>query len=127
MKVGDVEKLLHADGWTKVRTKGSHQHCQHPLKPGTVTLAGRGWYLSASRTRLETPMNSQTYAIVIEESPTSFSATVPDLPDCFAVGRTREEVERLIQEAIEEHIAVLEADGVNVPAPRMTVATVSVR
>jgi len=42
MKVGEVEKLLHADGWTKVRTKGSHQHFQHPLKPGTVTLAGRG-------------------------------------------------------------------------------------
>ena len=36
------------------------------------------------------------YAVVIERGPTSFGASVPDLPGCFAVGETLEEAERLI-------------------------------
>jgi predicted RNase H-like HicB family nuclease len=36
------------------------------------------------------------YAVVIECRPTSYGASVPDLPGCFAVGETLEEVERLI-------------------------------
>jgi len=34
-----------------------------------------------------------TCAVLIELGPTSVGATVPDLPGCFAVGRTREEVD----------------------------------
>jgi predicted RNase H-like HicB family nuclease len=66
------------------------------------------------------------YAIVIEEGPASFGATVPDLPGCFAVGRTREEVERLIEQAIAEHIALLESQGDDVPEPKTRVTTVTV-
>ena len=55
------------------------------------------------------------YAVIIERGPTSFGATVPDLPGCVAVGATREEVARLIEEAIEEHIAVLRSRGLPVP------------
>ncbi|HEY5552985.1 MAG TPA: type II toxin-antitoxin system HicA family toxin [Opitutaceae bacterium] len=40
MKVRDVIKLLQKDGWTLVRTKGSHRQFRHPVKPGTVTIAG---------------------------------------------------------------------------------------
>jgi predicted RNA binding protein YcfA (HicA-like mRNA interferase family) len=40
MKVRDVIRLLHRDGWTLVRTRGSHRQYRHPFKPGTVTLAG---------------------------------------------------------------------------------------
>ena len=72
-------------------------------------------------------MSRSQCAVVIEEGPTSFGATVPDLPGCFAVGRTREEVERLIQSAIEEHIAILKSDGVDVPKPRTQIAIVTVR
>jgi predicted RNA binding protein YcfA (HicA-like mRNA interferase family) len=39
-KVRDVIKLLEADGWQLVRTKGSHRQYHHPVKPGTVTVAG---------------------------------------------------------------------------------------
>jgi predicted RNA binding protein YcfA (HicA-like mRNA interferase family) len=39
-KVRDVIKLLEADGWQLVRTKGSHRQYHHPSKPGTVTVAG---------------------------------------------------------------------------------------
>jgi predicted RNase H-like HicB family nuclease len=57
------------------------------------------------------------YAVVIEQGPTSFGATVPDLPGCFAVAKTRGEVERLIQEAIVEHVALLRKRGQPVPSP----------
>jgi predicted RNase H-like HicB family nuclease len=66
------------------------------------------------------------YAVVIEKGPTSFGATVPDLPGCFAVAESREEVERLIQEAIEEHIALLRSQGHPVPEPSSSVAEVEV-
>jgi predicted RNA binding protein YcfA (HicA-like mRNA interferase family) len=34
----DVIRKLKADGWTLVRTKGSHQHFRHAAKPGIVTV-----------------------------------------------------------------------------------------
>lgn len=40
MKVRDAIKLIQADGWTLVRTKGSHRQFHHPTKPGTITIAG---------------------------------------------------------------------------------------
>ena len=57
------------------------------------------------------------YAVIIEKGPTSYGATVPDLPGCLAVGETLPEVETLIREAIEFHIEGLRADGQPVPAP----------
>jgi predicted RNA binding protein YcfA (HicA-like mRNA interferase family) len=41
MKVREVIKLLKADGWRLVRTRGSHRHFKHPVKPGIVTVAGK--------------------------------------------------------------------------------------
>jgi predicted RNA binding protein YcfA (HicA-like mRNA interferase family) len=41
MKVKEVLKLLEDDGWLLVRTTGSHRQFKHPLKPGTVTVAGK--------------------------------------------------------------------------------------
>jgi len=52
-----------------------------------------------------------TYAVLFEEGPTSFGATVPDLPGCVAVADTREEAERLIQEAIALHLKGMCEDG----------------
>jgi predicted RNA binding protein YcfA (HicA-like mRNA interferase family) len=40
MKVREVTKLLEADGWYLVATKGSHRQYKHPTKPGRVTIAG---------------------------------------------------------------------------------------
>ena len=67
-----------------------------------------------------------TYAVLIEKGPTSFGATVPDLPGCVAAAESREEVERLIQEAIVEHIQGMRDDGIPVPPPVTQVATVTV-
>ena len=41
MTVKEVLKLLEDDGWLLVRTTGSHRQFKHPLKPGTVTVAGK--------------------------------------------------------------------------------------
>ena len=56
------------------------------------------------------------YLIVIEASQTGFSAYSPDLPGCVAAGRTRQEVEEQMREAIEFHIEGLRDEGQDVPA-----------
>jgi predicted RNase H-like HicB family nuclease len=66
------------------------------------------------------------YAVVIERGPTSYGASVPDLPGCIAVGQTRDEVEQLIQEAIAAHLTGLRAEGLTVPEPHTQVTTVEV-
>ena len=39
-KVREAIRLIEQDGWRLVRTKGSHRQYRHPVKPGTVTIAG---------------------------------------------------------------------------------------
>src|SRR6185436_1043547 len=51
------------------------------------------------------------YAVVIERGEMGFGAYVPDLPGCIAAAETREEVVRLIQDAIEFHIEGLKENG----------------
>ena len=60
------------------------------------------------------------YAIVIERGETSYGAYVPDLPGCVAAAETREEVVKLIHEAIGQHIQLLREEGMPVPEPRST-------
>jgi predicted RNA binding protein YcfA (HicA-like mRNA interferase family) len=40
MKVREVVKLLEADGWYHLNTKGDHRQYKHPVKRGRVTVAG---------------------------------------------------------------------------------------
>jgi predicted RNA binding protein YcfA (HicA-like mRNA interferase family) len=39
-KVIEVIKLLEADGWILVATKGDHRQYKHPQKKGKVTIIG---------------------------------------------------------------------------------------
>jgi len=41
VKVREVIATLEADGWQLVRTRGSHRQFRHPVKRGTVTVAGK--------------------------------------------------------------------------------------
>jgi predicted RNase H-like HicB family nuclease len=66
------------------------------------------------------------YLVVIEKGVNSFGAYVPDLPGCGVVAETREEVLRLIREAVELHIASLREQGSPVPAPASTTDYVQV-
>ncbi len=64
------------------------------------------------------------YAIVIEKGPNNYSAYVPDLPGCITTGRTVEEIERNIREAIELHLEGLREDGEPIPEPTTPVSYV---
>jgi predicted RNase H-like HicB family nuclease len=44
------------------------------------------------------------YLVIIETTASGFSAYSPDLPGCVATGRTRQEVEKEMHDAIEFHI-----------------------
>ncbi len=55
------------------------------------------------------------YAIVIEKAQNNYSAYVPDLPGCVATGKTVEEIEREIQEAIAFHLEGLREEGLPIP------------
>lgn len=57
------------------------------------------------------------YMVVIEKGTSGYGAHVPDLPGCIAVGKSQEEVLRLIKEAIEFHIEGLRAAGEPIPPP----------
>jgi predicted RNase H-like HicB family nuclease len=65
------------------------------------------------------------YAVVIERGPNNLSAYVPDLPGCISTGRTVEEIERNIREAIELHLEGLAEDGEPIPEPREGAAPAS--
>lgn len=57
------------------------------------------------------------YAIVIEGEPGNYSAYVPDLPGCVAVGDTLEETRQEMQEAIRFHLEGLREDHLPIPEP----------
>ena len=62
------------------------------------------------------------YAIIIEGEGDSFSAYAPELPGCIATGKSIEEVEELMREAIGFHLEVMKEHGEEIPPPT-TVAT----
>jgi len=61
------------------------------------------------------------YAVVIEKGPNNLSAYVPDLPGCITTGKSLEEVQRNIVEAIELHLEGLREDGEPIPEPSTAV------
>ena len=72
-------------------------------------------------------MIDMRYAVIVEEGESSFGAYVPDLPGCVAVAETRNEVLRLIEEAIEFHVDGLRQDGQPIPEPSSSIEYVEVR
>ena len=67
-----------------------------------------------------------TYTVIFEKGPTSWGAYVPDLPGVISVGDSREEVETLIHEAIEFHLAGMRDEGLPVPVPSSFAGVVNV-
>jgi predicted RNase H-like HicB family nuclease len=89
MKIRNIIKLLKADGWYLVASKGSHQQYKHPTM--------------------------YRFLIVIEKANNNYSVYSPDLPGCVATGDTREEAEKNMYEAIEMHIEGLLEDKLPIP------------
>jgi predicted RNase H-like HicB family nuclease len=56
--------------------------------------------------------------VIVEKAKNNFSGYSPDLPGCVAAGKTREEVDRNMREAIALHLEGLRED--NLPIPEST-------
>jgi predicted RNA binding protein YcfA (HicA-like mRNA interferase family) len=41
LKVREIIRMIEADGWALVRTRGDHRQFHHPTKRGTVTVSGK--------------------------------------------------------------------------------------
>ena len=58
---------------------------------------------------------NRKYAVIFERAETNWAAYVPDLPGCVTTGRTLDETERNIREAIAGHLETLREFGETVP------------
>ncbi len=68
----------------------------------------------------------RAYAVLYERGERNWSAYVPDLPGCVATGKTREETEQRLREAIAFHIEGMREAGEPIPAPTSRGVTVEV-
>ena len=69
---------------------------------------------------------SQRYAVIFEQAETNWAAYVPDLPGCVTTGKTLEETERNVREAISGHLRTLREFGEPVPEPTSVAREVEV-
>ena len=67
------------------------------------------------------------FLVIVEKAGKNYSAYSPDLPGCVATGKTREETERRMHEAIELHVKGLLEDGLSVPRSHASAAFVAVQ
>jgi predicted RNase H-like HicB family nuclease len=64
------------------------------------------------------------FLIVIEKANGNYSAYSPDLPGCVATGKTKEDTENNILEAIQMHVKGLLEDRLPVPESQAIAETV---
>jgi predicted RNase H-like HicB family nuclease len=57
------------------------------------------------------------YLVIVEETETGYSSFSPDLPGCVATGKTRDEVEQSMRDAIQFHLDGMREDGDPIPVP----------
>jgi predicted RNase H-like HicB family nuclease len=57
------------------------------------------------------------YAVIFERAENNWAAYVPDLPGCISTGKTLEDTERDIREAIQGHLKTMRDFGQPVPPP----------
>ena len=77
-------------------------------------------YTEAGWTSREKSMKLK-YAVVYERTPNNYGAYAPDLPGCISTGKTWDEMQEMMREAIEFHIEGMMEDGDPIPKPRMSI------
>lgn len=125
MKVKVILKILERDGWYVARIRGSHRQLKHPHKAGLVTVLGKPSDELAPGTLASILKQSSQairyyfmkYLVIIETTTTGFSAYSPDLPGCVATGKTKQEVEQNMSEAIAFHLEGMRLEGLTIPEP----------
>jgi predicted RNase H-like HicB family nuclease len=120
LKVSEIIKLIEADGWYLVATRGSHRPNQartgYGGRQGKRGLAtgDRAKHPEAGRHNREGTVTS--YAVVIERADDGgYGAWSPDLPGVVALGDTEAEALEEMRRAIEFHLEGLRADGLPIP------------
>jgi predicted RNase H-like HicB family nuclease len=58
-----------------------------------------------------------TFLVIFEQGPTSVGAYLPDVPGCVAVGKTQQEAQERLTEALRMHLEGLREDGEVLPLP----------
>jgi predicted RNase H-like HicB family nuclease len=128
--VREVIKLIEADGWYLDRQRSSHRQFKHPTQAGPGDRGGAPAEGPGPEDAPEHPpaggVGAMGYLIILEPTPTGFSAYSPDLEGCVAAGDDREETIALMREAIAFHLEGLAAAGEPVPAPSSESAYVEV-
>jgi predicted RNase H-like HicB family nuclease len=66
------------------------------------------------------------YLAIYEKSKTGWGAYAPDLPGLGVVGRTLDEVKKLIREAMDFHLEGMKLHGDPIPEPSVITEYVSV-
>jgi predicted RNase H-like HicB family nuclease len=66
------------------------------------------------------------YVVVYEKSKTGWAAYVPDLPGVVTTGKTKQETQQLIREAIQFHLEGLREDKLPIPQPTASTEVVTV-
>ena len=61
------------------------------------------------------------YAVVFEQTSNNYGAYVPDVPGCVSTGKTWDEMQAMIREALVFHIESMLEDGEPLPEPRMSI------
>ena len=61
------------------------------------------------------------YAVVYGQTPNNYCAYPPDLPGCISAGKTWEEIQEMIRQAIALHIECTLDDGEPLPEPRTSI------
>jgi predicted RNase H-like HicB family nuclease len=133
MKVRDLMRTVESDGWSR-KNEGESPLIQASKQAGAShdiwTSRGRRSSRYAEEHTESSWLKRKTvkrYAVVIESGPNNLSAYVPDLPGCITTGRTLEEIEQNIREAIELHFEGMMEDGEPIPEPKTSVSYVELQ
>jgi len=57
------------------------------------------------------------YLVIVEKTETGYSAFSPKLPGCVATGKSQDEVEQAMRDAIQFHLDGMREDGEIIPVP----------
>ncbi len=61
------------------------------------------------------------YAVVFEQTPNNYGAYAPDVPGCISTGKTWDEMQEMIREALTSHIEDLLEQGEPLPEPKRSI------
>jgi len=111
--------------YRRLRSRSGNRHYKHPSKLNVVTIPRRpGDDLPVGTLKpifegrgTGDEAISQRYAVIFEQAESNWAAYVPDLPGCITTGKTFEETERNIREAIQGHLRTLLEFGEPVRRP----------